>query len=90
MLDLLAPLAGDYDDDDDEEEEIEDEEEMNGEIFAQNEVETKGTVGVATGGNGKGETETNDDDDDEYTDEEEGELLSNVFANLANGKVSKE
>ena len=96
LLDLLAPLAGEYDDEDDdedeeleeEEEEEEDEEEMPGDIVAHKEVGTRVTAS-ATAGKDNGDTETDNDDDDEYTDEEEGELLSNVFANLANGKVSQ-
>ena len=103
LLDLLAPLTDEYDDADADEDEDEEGDSLDVAYTGEEEgvdspggaasVTVSATATAASGqSNVKGEEKSDeedkpDDDDQDYTDEEEGELLSNVFANLANGKT---
>ena len=91
LLDLLAPLAGDADDDADA---ADDDDDFDGVALGDGDDDeekvTRTAVVTADGSTApaddEGATDAEEDDED-YADEEEGELLSSVFANLANGKA---
>jgi len=90
LLDLLAPLAGDGDEDDDDFDGVslgdddDDDDDDDNEMMRTAVVNADGSAAPA---DEEGADEEAEDEDQDYADEEEGELLSNVFTNLANGKA---